>query len=189
VSAKASFPMCLLVVFVLLSSLPTPAQAFHFLGGADMGKYCRSIAGPDATAGLETQNAYGWICKDKNGQKLPFGVSVTQACRVTHNNPTAIDFLRDFYNPYSWDCYGNITELGGVDFAGYCKHLWYKKEIRVAGTTAYNLYCVTQSNQLVDVLENRSATKACQWTWANPDVIARLLNFNDPSPHAWQCWW
>ena len=155
-----------------------------------MGKYCRFVTGlADAQAGLETQNAYGWMCKDKDGRKLPIAVSVTQACRLTHNNPKAIDVLRDFYNPYSWDCFGNATELGDVDFPGYCKHLGHKQEIKVEGTTAYNLYCVTHSNQLIDVLENRSATKACQWTWANPNVIARLLNFNNPSPHAWKCWW
>ncbi len=132
-SAGASFPVCLLVASILLSPLVTPAQALHFLGGADMGKYCRSVFGADAEAGLEPQNAYGWICKDRNGQKLPLGVSVTQVCRLTHDNPTAVDVLRDFYNPYSWDCYGNATELGNVDFLGYCKHLGHKGFI-VSGT-------------------------------------------------------
>ena len=174
---------------VFLSPFLAPAEALHILGGADLGRYCRVVGGPDARDALETHTAYGWICRDKDGRKLPHVVSFTQACRLTHNNPAAIDVLRDFYNPYSWDCYGNATEIGDVDFEGYCiKHLGHKG-FKVAGNTAYNLYCITKNDQLVDVLENRSATKACQWTWANSTVIARLLNFNDPSPKAWKCWW
>ena len=83
---------------------------------------------------------------------------------------------------------GNAIELWDVNFAGYCKHLGYK-DFKVKGKTAYNLYCVDQNDQLVDVLVDHSATKACHWTWANSNVIARLLNFNDPNPKAWKCWW
>jgi hypothetical protein len=64
---------------------------------------------------------------------------LTQACRDTHGDPKAIDVLRDYYNPYSWECYGNAIELGDVNFAGYCKHLGYK-DFKVKSKTVYNLY-------------------------------------------------
>jgi hypothetical protein len=125
VKARVLSPVYLLLMAsaLLLSPLLAPAEALHFLGGADIGKYCRDYAGADTEAGLEAQNAYGWICKDKAGRKLAVSISVTQACRDTNGDPKAIDVLRDYYNPYSWDCYGNAIELGDVNFAGYCKHL------------------------------------------------------------------
>jgi hypothetical protein len=172
-------PLILLsiVVCIGLASLLSTAEAVTMLGGADLDKYCHSIGGEKVT--LKGANGYSWHCTKANGQELP--LSVLQACKVTYNDNDAIDLLENYFNPYSWKCFTDAKQLRSVDLNGYCKSQGHKGLI-VSGSTAYSLYCQTNSGQRVGI----SVTNACQWTWGNSNVIARMGNFNDPN--SWQCW-
>jgi hypothetical protein len=170
-------PLCLLVGFVFLLSLCSPAGAVTMLGGADLDAYCHSIGG--ARVSLQGANGYSWHCAKANGQELP--LSVLEACKETYDDPDAVDLLENYFNPYSWKCFTDAKQWGGVNLDGYCKSQGYKGVIRI-GNTAYSWSCQTASGQRVGI----SVTDACQWTWGNQSLIARMANYNDPN--SWQCW-
>jgi hypothetical protein len=138
VKARAFPPVCLLpVIFViLLSPLLTPtADAVTWLGGVNLLGWCKEKGGDRVS--LQGTTAYHWHCTALDGREIP--VNVFEACKSTYHDPNAVDWLGNFFNPYSWACFTNARQLS-IDLNGYCKSKGYKG-VEVAGPTAYNIYC------------------------------------------------
>ncbi|HVB73699.1 MAG TPA: hypothetical protein VNE38_09110 [Ktedonobacteraceae bacterium] len=77
----------------------------RLVGGIDMDGYCRSLGYDGFLVGT---NAYTWTCNDKNDPGNNIRVNTLLACKWTNKNPSALDRLPDFYNPYSWQCWGSV---------------------------------------------------------------------------------
>jgi hypothetical protein len=82
----------------------TPAGEWP-LGGVDMQGYCRSRG--YSRADLQGATAYDWRCVDISGRRDQ--ISMTDACRWQYATTEVIDRVADFYNPYSWQCWGTST--------------------------------------------------------------------------------
>lgn len=187
--ARTSSLMCLLLVVIriLLPPLLTPADAVTWLGGVNLIGWCKEKGGDRVS--LQGTTAYHWHCMASDGREI--FMNVFEACKSTYHDPNAVDWLGNYFNPYSWACFTNARQLRSIDFAGYCKSQGYR-DVDVAGPTAYHIYCLKASRERVEVSPNAECTtgltptKACQWTWRNSGVAARLPDYNNP--HSWQCW-
>lgn len=76
-------------------------EAAH-LGGADLDGYCRSLGNQGVS--LDGTDAYSWRCVQSDGSHV--GIDIGAACRFTWKDPGAIERLGNFFNPYSWECWG-----------------------------------------------------------------------------------
>ncbi|MEO8970225.1 MAG: hypothetical protein ABI406_01350 [Ktedonobacteraceae bacterium] len=158
---------------------PSPIPSITLLGGiSNMNGYCQSIG--DSGASLDGSTAYNWNCVTSDGQHN--GISMTAACQWQYSNSQAVDFVQDYFNPYSWQCFTYVQLLGGIsNLNGYCQSIG-DSGASLDGNTAYNWSCVTPDGQHNGV----SMSAACQWQYNTSQTIPRLGNYSDPS--SWQCW-
>jgi hypothetical protein len=70
------------------------------LNAGNFSDYCRRSGYSGVR--LVSNDAYGWRCYSPSRED---GISVAHVCQVLFLQPTAIDTVRDFYNPYSWECW------------------------------------------------------------------------------------
>jgi hypothetical protein len=115
----------------------------------------------------------------QSNQLIPF--SVWDACKYQFENDGAIDIMRNFNDPYDWECYDTGVFLGVPNLGAWCQHLGHKG-VTTVEQTAYGLRCVTQSNQLVHM----SVLDACRWQFNRLDVIDSMRDFYNPQD--WKCW-
>lgn len=158
---------------------PSPASSISPLGGiSNLNGYCQSIG--DSGASLDGSTAYDWHCVTADGQHD--SISMGAACQWQYNNPQAVDFVQDYFNPNSWQCFTNVQLLGGIsNLNGYCQSIG-DTGASLDGNTAYNWNCVTSGGQHDSI----SMGAACQWQYNTSQTIPRLGNYSDPS--SWQCW-
>lgn len=69
---------------------------------SNLSGYCQSIG--DNSASLDGNTAYSWHCVTSSGSHV--SISMTDACRWQYNNSGALDRLADYFDPYSWECWG-----------------------------------------------------------------------------------
>jgi hypothetical protein len=79
------------------------AAGERLLGGVDMQGYCMSRG--YVRADLQGNTAYDWRCVTGSGGRDH--ISMTDACRWQYSRTDVIDRVGDFYNPYSWQCWGD----------------------------------------------------------------------------------
>jgi hypothetical protein len=184
-NALIRLQICVLFVILLSPLTAFRAEAITWLGGVNLAGWCQEKGGVVVT--LQGSTAYNWHCTAIDGREIP--VSVLDACRFTYHDQSAVDWLGNFYNPYSWACFTNARQLP-IDLNGYCKHKGFAG-VEIAGPTAYQIYCLRDSGEWVELSPNAEEStlltpgRACQWTWGNMSAIARIANFNDPN--SWQC--
>jgi murein DD-endopeptidase MepM/ murein hydrolase activator NlpD len=72
-------------------------------GSVDFNAYCRSLGHQGAS--LDGNNAWSWNCVKQDGTHV--GIHVGHTCQWQYRDPDVRNALvKDFYNPYSWRCYG-----------------------------------------------------------------------------------
>src|SRR5260370_6041662 len=80
-----------------------PVSLIKILGTIqNLAGYCQSIG--DSTASLDGTTAYDWHCVAPSGQHI--FLSMTSACRWQYHDSQALDRLVDYFDPYSWQCWG-----------------------------------------------------------------------------------
>ncbi len=72
------------------------------LGGLDLDRHCRWIAGPGARSVVFGRTADDWRCS-VHGDLFP--IDMQEACRSQYRDYNVRAEYGDYYDPYSWVCY------------------------------------------------------------------------------------
>jgi hypothetical protein len=94
----------LLLTFLSVAAVSTPAQAATRLGGVSVAGACFN-QWPGSEVALTSNNVFGWKCRFWGSQgPLYFGINLTQQCGVQYGGG-AYAAYSNYNNPYSWSCY------------------------------------------------------------------------------------
>jgi hypothetical protein len=128
------------------------------------------------------------------------------ACRTINNDPSAEDRLLNYFDPNSWECFGNAhlagdTDHGIYNLTGYCQSQGFKDMQLLPSANAYSFTCLqndgTISQSPFQHVQDSSyhhripfsMLNACQWQYspsASSGIIDRLNGYNNVT--GWQCW-
>jgi hypothetical protein len=177
-------PLCTLVVTTVAGA--APANAAWLKGGLDLDGYCKST-GYDRVA-LIGSTADDWRCVERGGFGRLVRINMPAACVAQHRTVLDGDIIivdrpNDFYDPYSWQCWGTTRALGQPDIAGYCRS--DGATANLAGSTAYDWECVYRDGHRRQL--GRFMDIVCRATYRSADFpISRPDSFT--GPNSWYCW-
>ena len=152
----------------------TPALASP-LGAPDLRAWCIHLGNRDIATAIN--NAYGLRCVTPSGAMV--AMSVLAACQYQYGN-AAVDIMRDFNNPYDWQCYQTGQMLGQPDLNNYCRARGFDGMVAIE-PTAYGLRCGRGTERVA-----MSVLGACRWQYERPNIIDSMRDFNNPQD--WNCW-
>jgi hypothetical protein len=149
-----------------------------YLGGVDLGRYCRAHG--YAGASLDGPTAYDWHCRTAAGGRDD--LSVIDACRWRYGRATATAHYADMDNPNSWQCWDHVVVLGRVDLDAYCRSLRYSRAA-LEGRTVGDWRCVAAGRPDVPI----DPDSACRWRYGARLRVANVLTYRAPWER-WDCW-
>jgi hypothetical protein len=106
--------------FVPTTALAPPPLSVTDL---DLNRWCVRQGADEAR--LINYTAYGWACY-KGGTPSPPGIDMLAYCQDRYTGLNYIDFMGEFHDPSSWECFGPVELLGGLNLYQYCvNHKFY----------------------------------------------------------------
>jgi hypothetical protein len=160
-----------------------------FVTESDLDEWCVRQGADEAR--LINNTAYGWACY-RGGAPSPPGINMLAVCENWHPRLNYVDFMGDFYDPWSWGCFGPVELLGGPNLPQYCVNHGFNNA-SLSGSTVDDWYC-TASNGRRQSIRTDSASyigefsmaQACKEQYNLPIVRARVADHNNAN--SVQCW-
>jgi hypothetical protein len=166
-------------VFAGLALSAQPAIAHSvFLGPVDLGRYCQTTGFSGVS--LDGQTAYDWHCVH-----LPSGrnsLSVIEACRWQYKSSTATASYGKMSDPYSWQCWDHVIDLGRVDLQRYCVAQGFKSAV-LEGSTDDKWYCAVEHQHQMPIDPDSS----CRRQYGQQVLVSAEPHYHQPWEH-WDCW-
>ncbi|HEY4036256.1 MAG TPA: hypothetical protein VGL94_20035 [Ktedonobacteraceae bacterium] len=180
-------------------------KIYGLLTKHQLSKYCTSQGDFTSAKVIGNHNAYNWRCVSSDGQNVGT-INMEDACRTITNDPQAEDRFLNYFDPNSWECFGNAhlagdTNHGIYNLAGYCQAQGFQNMQLLASANAYSFTCLrnngTKSQSPFQHIQDSSyhhqipfsMLNACQWQYSSSDssgIIDRLNGYNNVT--GWQCW-
>ncbi len=183
-----------------------PQTMPNLLGVANIDAFCqRQLYSYGTLASEEDRNAddINITCFTLNRERLD-NFSGQQVCESQYpvsdsegsGNQQVTDFLANYFDPTSLQCYKNLKKLGPIggssdDFDKECK-----KDSKYTGlynnvdagerTTAYDWKCQPKSTEKNLLPGGIRVADACNIKYGTSNAIYRLVNYNRPD--GWECW-
>jgi len=156
---------------------------------ADFDMWCVSHGADEAR--IIDGTAYGWACY-KGGAPSPPSIDMLTYCQNRYPGLNFIDFLGDFHNPLSWQCFGPVEFLGGLNLYQYCVNHGYSN-VSPPGSTVENWSCVAPDGRSQSIRTYPtdydvpfSMSQACTEQYNLPIVRVRVADHNNAA--SVQCW-
>lgn len=149
-----------------------------FLGPANLGRYCQATGFTGVS--LDGQTAYDWHCVQHGAERT--SLSVIEACRWQYKSSTATARYAEMGDPYSWQCWDHVVDLGRVDLQQYCAALGFTSPL-LEGSTADNWYCTGEHRRQIAI----DADSSCRWQYGQQVLVATEPHYRQPWEH-WDCW-
>ncbi len=155
---------------------------------SDLNEWCVRHGADEAR--LVNENAYGWYCYT-DGAPSPPPINMVALCQDRHGQDY-IDFMGDFHNPLSWECFGPVQLLGGINLPQYCMNHGFDY-MALSGSTVEDWSCIASDGRSQPIHaypsnEERelSMAQACREQYNLSVVRARVPNHFDA--YSVQCW-
>jgi hypothetical protein len=139
---------------------------------------------------LTNETVYGWVCY-KDGV-LHSGINMFSFCQDKYPGQNYADFIGDFYDPLSWECFGPVGLLGGLNLYQYCVDHGFDT-VSPPGSTVDDWSCIASDGRHKSIRTDSSSfngelsmAQACKEQYSLPIVRARIANYFDAT--SIQCW-
>lgn len=160
-----------------LAAQPDSAHS-SFLGPVDLEKYCQATGFVDVS--LDGKTAYDWHCVRLPAERS--SLSVIEACRQQYKSSTAIARYAEMGDPYSWQCWDHVNNLGRVDLQQYCAARGFSSAL-LEGATDDTWYCVGDHRHQIAI----DPDSACRWQYGQQVLVAAEPHYRQPWEQ-WDCW-
>jgi fibro-slime domain-containing protein len=153
---------------------------------SELNQWCISHGADEVR--LINETVYGWACY-KDGASSPPGINMLEFCQDKYPGQNYVNFHGDFYDPLSWECFGPVGLLGGLNLPQYCVDHGFAN-VSLTGSTVDDWSCIASDSRSqrirTDYAGELSMTQACREQYTLPIVRARVANYFDAT--SVQCW-